>query len=211
MTEMLITRPEHDKTTHYLSNWSKKIIDIAENKNIKVFDLNREKAIRTNVEVRLRKLSCNLTFFNGHGDFNVITGHNNEPIIIGGENEGLLKSKIVYAISCKSAKELGPRSVKAGAVSYTGFDDDFIFVYEPENISRPLHDNTAKLFLEPSQLFMKSLIKGNSVREGMDKTKKLLADNFLKALNDNDRDSAKYLWWDLKHFVSHGDVDAKLQ
>ena len=211
MTEMLITRPEHDKTTHYLSNWSKEIIDIAEGKNIKVFDLNREKAIRTNVEVRLRKLSCNLTFFNGHGDFNVITGHNNEPIIIGGENENLLKSKIVYAISCKSAKELGPRSVNAGAVSYTGFDDDFIFVYEPENISRPLHDNTAKLFLEPSQLFMKSLIKGNSVREGMDKTKKLLADNFLKALNDNDRDSAKYLWWDLKHFVSHGDVDAKLQ
>ena len=211
MTEMLITRPEHDKTTHYLSNWSKEIIDIAEDKNIKVFDLNREKAIRTNVEVRLRKLSCNLTFFNGHGDFNVITGHNNEPIIIGGENEGLLKSKIVYAISCKSAKELGPRRVNAGAVSYTGFDDDFIFVYEPENISRPLHDNTAKLFLEPSQLFMKSLIKGNSVREGMDKTKKLLADNFLKALNDNDRDSAKYLWWDLKHFVSHGDVDAKLQ
>ena len=211
MTEMLITRPEHDKTTHYLSNWSKEIINIAEGKNIKVFDLNREKAIRTNVEVRLRKLSCNLTFFNGHGDFNVITGHNNEPIIIGGENENLLKSKIVYAISCKSAKELGPRSVNAGAVSYTGFDDDFIFVYEPENISRPLHDNTAKLFLEPSQLFMKSLIKGNSVREGMDKTKKLLADNFLKALNDNDRDSAKYLWWDLKHFVSHGDVDAKLQ
>ena len=211
MTEMLITRPEHDKTTHYLSNWSKEIIDIAEGKNIKVFDLNREKAIRANVEVRLKKLSCNLTFFNGHGNFNVITGHNNEPIIIGGENENLLKSKIVYTISCKSAKELGPRSVKAGAVSYTGFDDDFIFVYEPENISRPLHDNTAKLFLEPSQLFMKSLIKGNSVREGMDKTKKLLADNFLKALNDNDRDSAKYLWWDLKHFVSHGDVDAKLQ
>ena len=211
MTEMLITRPEHDKTTHYLSNWSKEIINIAEGKNIKVFDLNREKAIITNVEVRLRKLSCNLTFFNGHGNFNIITGHNNEPIIIGGENENLLKSKIVYAISCKSAKELGPRSVKAGAVSYTGFDDDFIFVYEPENISRPLHDNTAKLFLEPSQLFMKSLIKGNSVREGMDKTKKLLADNFLKALNDNDRDSAKYLWWDLKHFVSHGDVDAKLQ
>ena len=63
MTEMLITRPEHDKTTHYLSNWSKEIIDIAEGKNIKVFDLNREKAIRANVEVRLKKLSCNLTFF----------------------------------------------------------------------------------------------------------------------------------------------------
>jgi len=211
MTELLITRPEHDDTTHYLSNWSKEIIDIAENKNIKVFDLNREKAIRNNVELRLNKMSCNLTFFNGHGDFNVIGGHNNEPLIIGGENEGLLKSKIVYAISCKSAKELGPKSVKIGAISYTGFDDDFIFVYEPENISRPLHDNTAKLFLEPSQLFVKSLIKGNSVKEGMEKTKKLLADNFLKALNSNDTNSAKYLWWNLKHFVSHGDVDAKLQ
>jgi hypothetical protein len=210
MAEMLITRPEHDPTTHYLSNWSKEVIELAESKNIKVFDLNREKAIRKNVGSRLDRPLCNLTFFNGHGNFNMITGHNNKPIIIGGENENWLKSKIVYAISCKSAMELGPKSINAGAIAYTGFDDDFIFVYEPENISRPLHDNTAKLFLEPSQLFIKSLIKGNSVKEGMEKTKKLLTDNLLKALSNNDTSSAKYLWWNLKHFVSHGNLDAKL-
>ena len=115
MTEMLITRPEHDDTTHYLSNWSKETIGVAENKNIKVFDLNREKATRKNVESKLSRMSCNLVYFNGHGGFNVIGGHNNEPLIICGENERLLKSKVVYAISCKSAKELGLKSVEAGA------------------------------------------------------------------------------------------------
>ena len=32
----LITRPEHDDTTHYLSNWSKETIKIAENQGWKV-------------------------------------------------------------------------------------------------------------------------------------------------------------------------------
>ena len=35
----LITRPEHDDTTHYLSYWSKELIEIAKKKRIAVFDL----------------------------------------------------------------------------------------------------------------------------------------------------------------------------
>jgi len=35
---------------------------------------------------------------------------------------------------------------QAGALSYTGYEDDFIFLYEPELFSRPLLDKTAGLF-----------------------------------------------------------------
>lgn len=212
MTVCLITRPEHDDTTFYLSNYSKEVIESAQKRGIKVLDLHREKAKRSEVESRLSKSLCNLVFFNGHGDYSCVTGHKNEPLIICNENETLLKSKIVYTISCKSAKELGPKSVEAGAISYSGYDDDFIFSYEPDKISRPLQDETAKLFLEPSKLFMTSLVKGNSVIESQKRTKTLFRENILRLLDsDNpDNDLLRYLVWDSRHLISHGNLNASI-
>ncbi len=209
---LLVTRPEHDDITHYLSKWCVETIELAKSKNMQVFDLLREKAVKGEVESRLSKSSPNLVIFNGHGSDNHITGHKNQPIIIAGQNEALLKSKIVYAISCRSASVLGPCSIKAGAVSYTGYDDDFIFMYEPAKISKPLTDRTAKLFLEHSQRFTESLIKGNSVEESFERSRNNLKENLVRMLNSEKKDSelAKYLWWDLKHMVSHGDLKAKV-
>ncbi|VVB61406.1 Uncharacterised protein [uncultured archaeon] len=208
----LVTRPEHDTTTHYLSYWNKEMINAAQKKGMKVLDLNREDANRQKFESMITKMSPNLVVLNGHGDDNTVTGHNNQPLVKAGENENLLKSKIVYALSCRSAKNLGPKSIEAGAISYTGFDDDFIFSYEPENISRPLKDETAKLFLEPSNLFVDSLIKCNTVDESRKRTENLLRKNLTKSLGSTTVDAslARFLWWDLKHFVSHGNMDATL-
>jgi len=52
---LLITRPEHDAGTRYLSKWSEKIIDIAKDKGINVIDLHREKAGRDRVIGTLEK------------------------------------------------------------------------------------------------------------------------------------------------------------
>lgn len=208
----LVTRPEHDTTTHYLSYWNKEMINAAQKKGMKVLDLNRENANRQKFESMISKMSPNLVVLNGHGDDNTVTGHNNQPLVKAGENENLLKSKIIYALSCRSAKKLGPKSVESGAISYTGYDDDFIFSYEPENVSRPLHDGTAKLFLEPSNLFVDSLIKGNTVDESRKRTENLLRKNLVKSLGSTIADAslARFLWWDLRHFVSHGNMDATL-
>ena len=93
----------------------------------------------------------------------------NEILVSSGVNEDVLKGKIVYAISCKSANILGKTSVEKGALNYTGYDDDFIFFYEPKNMTKPLTDETAKLFLEHSQLFIESLLKGNSLKASKEK------------------------------------------
>ncbi len=211
MNTILFTRPEHDPTTHYLSHWCKESIILAESKGIKVLDLNRERAVKIEVENRLTKFSPNMVVLNGHGNENMVTGHKNEPLIIVGNNERLLKDKIIYAISCRSAKNLGPKSVSAGAISYSGYDDDFVFIYEPEKISRPLSDNTARMFLEHSQIYVESLIKGNTVDEATKRSKQNLKDNFVKALSENNTTATRFLWWDLKHFVSHGKIDARLE
>lgn len=207
-----LTRPEHDATTYYLSQWAKGTIEYARRKGIKVIDLHRQRARKQEVKSLLESQCPKLVVFNGHGDDDDVRGHNNEPLITAGQNESLLASKIVYAISCSSAKSLGPKSVSAGAISYIGYDDDFIFLYEPAKFSRPLQDETARFFLEPSRLFVESLIKGNSVVEARKKCENMLKDTIKGLLGGNQSDPGltRYLWWDLKHFVSHGDADATL-
>lgn len=208
----LVTRPEHDDTTYYLSNWCKDTIRLAEDKGIKVIDLNKEKANRKEFESRINKFSPRLVMFNGHGDENMVTGHKNQPLVIANNNEKLLKSKIIYALSCRSAKSLGLKSIEAGAESYTGYNDDFIFIYEPTKFSRPLLDETARLFLEPSKIFIESLIKGNTIKDAIERYKNTARKNFLKKISGNGEDiaTAKYLWWNLKNFISHGNINAKV-
>lgn len=203
----LLTRPEHDDTTHYLSNYCKQTIKFAENKGMKVFDLHQKKANKKEFEGIIKNNDIKFIVFNGHGSENVVTGHDNKPIVSAGVNEQLLKSKTIYAISCQSAKVLGQKSVEKGATSYTGYNDDFIFFYEPTKISRPLQDETAKMFLDPTVLFIDSMIKGNTVETSVEKTKKVMQDNMVKLLGSNTEDAsmARYLWWNLKNFVSRGD------
>ena len=212
MSIILVTRPEHDNTTFYLSSWSKNIIKAAEEKGVKVLDLHKEKAEKTEVEGMIKKFSPNLIFFNGHGDEKTITGHKNQPLISAGDNEILLKDKITYALSCRSARVLGIMGIKAGAINYTGYEDDFIFVYTPEKITRPLQDDTAKLFLQPSEAFVISLIKGNTVKDSIERLMNLFKENILKLLGGDVQDASiiRFLWWDHQNLVSHGNLDAKI-
>ncbi|MBI2575342.1 hypothetical protein HYV82_05655 [Candidatus Woesearchaeota archaeon] len=204
----LTTRPEHDDTTHYLSKWCEETLSLAQVKGFKVIDLHREKAVREEVESRLKRLPACLCVFNGHGSEDTVTGHKNEPLITADKNGWLLKSKIVYAISCKSAKVLGIKSIENGAISYTGYDDDFIFFYDPNRLSKPLADETAKLFLEHSNLFITSLLKGNSVEESRKRAFNKLKENMVKMLAGDSQQAnlSRFLWWNMQHFVSHGNL-----
>ncbi len=210
MSTILFTRPEHDITTYYLSNWNKPTLLFAEQKGIKVLDLHREKAVKKEVENRLIKFSPALVVFNGHGNELSVAGHKNEPLIKANENEKLLRGKMVYAISCKSAKTLGVKSVAAGAINYVGYNDDFIFLYAPEKVSRPLEDEIAGHFLEHSQVYLESLMKGNTSQEAFKRSKENLKMNFLQALEGQKNHAARFLWWDWKNFVAHGNMDSKL-
>lgn len=212
MKKFLITRPEYDDTTHYLSNWSRKIIEAANSKGIKLFDLHRDKANRAEVTSMIEKQSPGLIVFNGHGDDNCVTGHKQEVLVEAGKNESLLKDKITYAVSCRSAKLLGPKSVAASAKAYIGYDDDFVFIYSPDKITKPLLDESAKMFLEPSNELIISLIKGNSAEESHKRSQEFFKDRMKKLLSSEatpeETSMARYLWWDMVHQVCLGNQKA---
>jgi len=129
-------------------------------------------------------------------------------------NEEIFKGKIVYALACKSASHLGPKSVEAGATAFIGYLKDFVFFNDDSKIARPENDKVAGLFLDPSNRLSISLVKGNDVFNASKKSKKLFAENIKKLLNsDNDsRDFSSsfipYLVWNMKHQVCYGDQDA---
>lgn len=105
--KMLITRPDHDDVTSYLYAWGRKVVDVAKERNIEVFDLKREKANRKAVRSFITKRNPKLLIFNGHGDEETISGYQNEVLVKCNRNEGLLRNRIIYSISCRSAEKLG--------------------------------------------------------------------------------------------------------
>lgn len=90
-----------------------------------------------------------------------------------GVNEELLKSKVVYSLTCKSARELGGECVKKGADCFIGYADDFAAWLETSRMATPLRDQTAKAFFEPASAIPIELIKGKTAKEAYIKSQKM--------------------------------------
>lgn len=136
-SRFLITRPRHDPIVTYLFHWGEEIIKLAKNKNILFSDFRDEKANRLNVEQFLEVQNPRLVVFNGHGDAETICGHGDKPIIKKDDNEKLLESKIVYAIACDAARELGKSAVKNGCDAFVGYENIFGFAVDSTRIGTP--------------------------------------------------------------------------
>jgi len=205
---LLVTRPNSDRTTRYISTWAEKVISLAQEKGLAVFDLARNRANRKELESMIRRNEPSLIFLNGHGHDTVVTGQDGEVLIEAGSNENILKKRIVYALSCRSGKVLGPRCVQAGTEAYIGYDEDFIFLFEESKRTHPEQDKTAELFLTPSNQVVISLLKGHSAEEAHANSKRSFVRNIKKLLSSqtssSDSQAVRYLIWDMQHQVCLG-------
>ena len=169
--QAMITRPDHDMTMHYLHEFGKLAISTMEGHGMRVIDLENGKATMENLESYDRNNRIEFMVLNGHGAADAVAGHNNLPVILEGKNDALLSSKITYAISCSSARSLGRKSVEHGAIAYVGYDEEFAFLFDNNNMTNPLEDKMAKAFLDHSTVFITSISKGNTVGEAYEKAK----------------------------------------
>ena len=209
--KLLITRPEHDAGTNYLSKWSKKIIDLAVDRGIKVIDLHREKASRNRVIGTLEKTGTKLVILNGHGSDNSVHGHNNE-VILKEDDSKAVKDKIIFARSCRSAKSLGKNSIAQGALAYLGYEEDFIMLSDETSAGKPLEDKTAELFLEPSNYIPVSLVKGHTAGDANNRSKTLFKKNIerlvIEGPSSDNYTAIRYLLWDMDNQVCLGNENA---
>jgi hypothetical protein len=213
VASLLITRPEHDALTFYLSRWSEHITVEATKKGWHVISVGKGKVIRQRILSMLRKIQPGFLVVNGHGNDSCLTGDGAEVIMQAGD-ETLLKSMIVFARACSSAKRFGQLAIQAGTVAYLGYDDDFWLVMDSAMSTKPLLDKTAEMFIGPSNHIAIALLKGHTAQEANIAARTMYARNiielFKKGPLNPDYDNIKYLHWNMKHQVCLGDQNAKL-
>ncbi|OIP83781.1 hypothetical protein AUK04_03050 [Candidatus Roizmanbacteria bacterium CG2_30_33_16] len=212
---ILITTPSHDDTTRYLSAWAKSIIKLAKVKKNNVVVLKNRQVNLKNFTSAVEKTQPSFIFFNGHGNKTTVTGHNNEPLVDADINVEILKDKVVYALSCQSAKMLGPKSIKHGTKTYIGYTEDFIFVYDTNKKKHPEKDKTAGYFLKTSNQIAVSLLEGKTTGQAYVDSQNAFRSNIKQLLTSDsqsqDSSMVRFLLWDQQHQVCLGNQDAVIQ
>ncbi|MBU2099951.1 hypothetical protein KKG83_04660 [Candidatus Micrarchaeota archaeon] len=210
----LITRPEHDDETLYLSDYSKKIIAVAEEKGIPVFDCVNKSANKKKVSSLLASKKPKFIMFNGHGSAEVITGNKLEPLIRLGEDEDLIKDAIVYARVCSSGEKLGKSCGDNGSGAYIGYDKKFRFWICSTSTHHPQEDRYAKPFLDASNQVAISLLKGASAEEAYDRSQAAF-EQYIENLENSDspkelRFLLPLLYWDKEIQKYYGKKDIRM-
>lgn len=202
--QALLTSPDYDKVTLYLKAWSKKLVRSFKS-NVVFHILDKKNVNRKNFESFLEKKSFDVVLLNGHGANDRLAGEDGE-IILDSDNISLLKGKSVHALSCQTAKKLGPAAMEAGAKAYIGYDEDFVFVNDDSKLTRPEEDETAALFLDPAFTAPKALLNQKTANEAYCLAIKEYDRSIMKAFNsdvqsDNDQ-FIRYLIADRNHLVA---------
>lgn len=212
----LITRPSYDDATNYLYYYAGLLIKEAEEKSIQYIDLKRPRLTPENFTNIVKAKDPRFIFFNAHGDAQRIYGDKigkEEYILIEeGRNHHLLDNKLVYARSCWSAASLGKTCIGG---CFIGYNVPFRFWHDEEWVTKPLNDNVAKQFLEPSNTIVSALLKGNTVKEAVEKSAIVTKKNMLKLLKEKTEPgsiaSIKVLWGNLDGLEVIGNQDMVLK
>ena len=208
----LITRPDYDLVTKYLCLWSQEVISTAESKSFAFYDLKGVKATKSKLDSYINSHNPGFIFLNGHGNTNIITGHDHEVII---QEDSKLGEAIVYARSCDSGERLGGILVAKKSVrAFVGYRRKFILGYTPEKMMKPLEDEIAKLFLEPSNLMGTIILKGHKVSDAHNRSKEAMYQNFRRMVSSSasfeERHAARWLWSNINSQVLIGDGEAQV-
>lgn len=212
---LLITCPEYDDATSYLTYFSKAIIKEAENKSLKTKKVEDKNLNMEDFSKILEKLGYRLAVLNGHGLPDSIFGYKNEVIIKLGKNDKLLKERIVYARSCNAGMVLGPECMKETINgSFIGYELPFIFFVDQKWSANPHNDNVVKLFLEPSNLAPISIIKGHTALESHNNSKRQILRTMSKLLKEENEPETPFyleaLWNNFNGQVIFGNSESRL-
>ena len=212
---LLITCPEHDDATAYLTYFSKEIVDEAIKKSLKNKKVGDKNLNIDDFSEILNKLNYRLIVLNGHGSPNSIFSYKQNIIIQLGKNDYLLKERLIYARSCNAGAKLGPecmKNTKEGC--FIGYNLPFIFYMDSKWTTKPCNDKVARIFLEPSNIVSISIIKGHSAIEAYNNAKKQMIKTINKLMeSQQERETPFYLealWNNYIGQVICGNTEAEL-
>ncbi len=141
----------------------------------------------------------------GHGSYAVYTGHMGNRILeVCSYDPAEVADKAIHFLSCQTASQLGPDTIKKGAKSYTGYTENFRLVWDDG--TTPAVDEF-ELFAKSDSTFDIMMAKGSTAKQAYDIT--VQAFNAAISMVPNTI-SATLLTWDRNHLKLHGKETAKI-
>ena len=182
--------------------------------DIQFLNLEGKDANKQKVESYLKKQNPRLLLFHGHGDNKTIFGFKDEILIEMNDNDFLLKDKIVYSLTCDSAKELGINAVKNGTEAFIGYKAPFVIFTDTQREANPAKDHIAESFLSPATKISISLLNGKTAQEALNRSKEDFKKELRRfitgsAIDGADRIAAALLW-DMTNQVVLGNKEARI-
>jgi len=201
---MLSIRPSYELATRYGSAWQGQIVNAAGGN---VVDLYGDNATGANFFSAIESQDPILVNIFGHGNYNIIAGQNDEVYLTGCQTDGVLAERVVYDLSCRAGRDLGASSVSKGAISFLGYNEDFMFVitegeHQDGGMLNPLADETARGFFESHNVAPISYINGFGIEDSY----WVSQENFnywIAVWESIDSQVAGLLVWDRDHQVAH--------
>jgi predicted metal-dependent hydrolase len=98
-------------------------------------------------------------------------------------------------------------------VPFIGYTAKFAVGMDTNNQASVRRDKRAKLFLEPSNVLVISLLKGNSAKESVEKAKSLMKRNISKLRTDTSPDAKDYVPFLFNNYLAlslFGDAQKKI-
>lgn len=213
---LIITCPEHDDGTAYLTFFSKYVIEKARNESLKIKKVWKKNDLnmRGFSEI-LKKLKYRLIVLNGHGSPDSILGYKQNVIVKLGKNDSLLKERLVYARSCNAGIKLGRECMENSENGcFIGYNLPFIFYMDSRWSTKPHNDKISRLFLEPSNLVPISIIKGHSAIDSHKNSKKHMLKMMKKLVQGEQKPETPFyleaLWNNYLGQDIYGNKEAKL-
>lgn len=155
----IINRPNHDDATKYASAWFQKVIDFMKPRGFTITDAAGVYACRTRwLEERLKNQIYQTGV--GHGNATTFAGMYNEVLMKADRDEYLMESRVVFLLSCSTAKILGLQLISRGkALAYIGYFEDFTFMAskgpgsdpDTDEYQKPFHKSTAEISFQLAQ------------------------------------------------------------
>lgn len=129
MNEAILVAPRFDEATKFSYEWSREVKAWLEEKNYTVYDVGGRRVTRAEVEKLLREHPNILYIHYDHGSEDAHWGSESEKLV-DLNNVELLSGRPTYTMNCLSAKKLGVRAHKEGALAYHGEVESFAFSTE---------------------------------------------------------------------------------
>jgi len=141
----------------------------------------------------------------GHGNYNLYTGHwHNHILEIGHYDSAEVKSKAMHFLSCRTGRDLGPDTVANGAKAYSGYDENFTFVWDDP--STPFI-NEFLLFVRADATFDLQMAAGATAGQAFAATKQAFDAAISQVPNTA---AATWLTYDRDHLRLHGSSAATI-